>query len=157
MRLLSVWLILVLNWSCYAKLQVSPVTKFLWPQGSMRLQIDDKLEVYRDWRSYDQLLLIHNYSEHDILLHGNQSDEDANWLLPAGQITALVVKQESMVLRCIEQSSGGEATVSCYDCIQAGLLEDTTYRPLSGRWLGNFADIYNFAMALNTLGLQIII
>ena len=73
----------------------------VWPKGSINQDIGTRLSIYRDFRSYNQFLLIYNYSEYTLLLRDFKERDRQHTIIPMQLVpthnnAVLLVKQESI-------------------------------------------------------------
>ncbi len=141
------------------KLQVK---QFDWPVGSEIQDIDNRLVVYRDFRSYNQFLLIYNQTKNILLLkdvRGNSKEHAVipMWLVPARNIAVLLIKQESVELMCIEKFDAGERRAKCNGLIRAALLPDTMVKDINTPWLGNFSSIHELDISFRKMGIHLVL
>lgn len=158
--------IILLICSCYnlygANLRKELQIEFRWPRGVQIQDIGNYLDIFRDFRSYNQFLLIYNDSENQLLLQDvkvNFDDHEIipSWTIPSKHIAVLLVKQESITLRCIEKFEFGERKASCASMIKAGLLPDTMVAKTNKPWVGNFSSINELDIEFRSIGIHLII
>lgn len=156
-RLFYILILLLIADYLQADLKFSPKQKFRWPKGTERLDVKNSLFVYRDKRTPSQFLLIRNFSDKDVLLQSMRDDQLPEWVLPAKKLTILAVEQNTTELMCIEKFITGESKSSCSNFIESGLLPDTMYQEVDGKWAGNFSSIFELSVELLRIGVTLVV
>ena len=159
LKLCSVVCAILINSFGYAQNELQ-TESMRWPVGTEQQDISSFLDIYRDFRSYNQLLLIHNFSKNDVLLQESdlrKKDKISTWVIPREKIALLFIRQDPVSLICVEKFTTGEQITSCKNVIKAGLLPDTMVFKSKKNWIGNFRTIFDVDLALRALGVHIIV